>query len=118
VLEFIYILNITLLLLHEIESGYEKELEILKIPGKITSFLVLHIPIIFISFFGFYCIIQYPQSRIVISIIMGSAGFIPFFVHKVIVKKKGHFDKVISNIIIYGNIISGIVLIIFGIIGT
>jgi len=35
---FFYILNVTLLLLHEIESGYEKEWEILKLPGKITGF--------------------------------------------------------------------------------
>jgi hypothetical protein len=47
-LEFIYILHVTLLILHEIESGYEKEWEILRLPGRITGFLLLHIPIIFI----------------------------------------------------------------------
>lgn len=31
-----YILNATLLLLHEIESAYEREWEILKLPGGIT----------------------------------------------------------------------------------
>ena len=51
VLTLFYILNATLLLLHEIESGYEKEWGILKLPGKITGFLILHIPIIFILFF-------------------------------------------------------------------
>ena len=35
----LYIVNATLLLLHEIESAYEKEWEILKLPGKITGFL-------------------------------------------------------------------------------
>jgi len=30
----LYIVNATLLLLHEIESAYEKEWEILKLPGK------------------------------------------------------------------------------------
>jgi len=29
-----------MLLLHEIESGYEKEWEILTLPGKITGFLL------------------------------------------------------------------------------
>jgi len=42
---FFYILNVTLLILHEIESSYEKEWEILKLPGKITGFLLFHIPI-------------------------------------------------------------------------
>jgi len=48
----IYILNATLLLLHEIESAYEKEWEILKLPGKITGFLLMQIPIMFIIFYG------------------------------------------------------------------
>ena len=66
------------MLLHEIESAYEKEWEILKLPGKITGFLLLHIPIVFAFFYGFYAIIQYPQTRAMISIIAGVTGFIPF----------------------------------------
>ena len=33
------------MILHEIESGYEKEWEILKLPVKLTGFILLHIPI-------------------------------------------------------------------------
>jgi hypothetical protein len=36
----LYILNSTLLLIHEIESACEKEWEILKLPGKISGFLI------------------------------------------------------------------------------
>ena len=115
-LVFFYVLNVTLLLLHEIESSFEKEWEILKLPGKITGFLLLHIPIIFVFFYGLYCIIQYPQIRGIISITIGVAGFIPIIVHKIIVNKKDKFNKIISNIILFGNNITGIVLIIFGII--
>ena len=111
-LEFFYILNVTLLLLHEIESGYEKEWEILNLPGKITGFLLFHIPIIIAFFYGFYAIIQYPQTRIIISIIAGVTGFIPFIVHKIIVNRKENFNKLISNVVIIGNIFVGIVLII------
>ncbi len=114
-LEFFYILNATLLILHEIESGYEKEWEILKLPGKLTGFILLHIPVLFIFFYGLYSIIQYPQARTVISVLAGSAGFIPFLVHKVIVNKKEHFNSTISNILIYGNIITGVILIIAGV---
>ena len=114
-LVFFYILNVTLLILHEIESSYEKEWEILKLPGKITGFILFHIPILFLFFYGLYCIIQYPQMKSIISIIMGIAGFIPFLVHKIFINKKGYFNKLISNILIYGNIIAGILLIIMGI---
>ena len=51
-LTLLYIANATLLLLHEIESAYEKEWEILKLPGKITWFLLFHIPIIILLFYG------------------------------------------------------------------
>lgn len=55
----VYVVNATLLLLHEIESAYEKEWEILKLPGKITGFLLLHIPIIMILF---YSVIEIEKS--------------------------------------------------------
>ena len=115
-LVFFYILNATLLILHEFESSYEKEWKILKLPGEITGFILFHIPILFLFFYGLYCIIQYPQMKTIISIIMGIAGFIPFLVHKIFVNKKEYFNKSISNILIYGNIISGMLLIIMGII--
>ena len=115
-LVFFYILNVTLLILHEIESSYEKEWEILKLPGEITGFILFHIPILFLFLYGLYCIMQYPQMRSIISIIMGIAGSIPFLVHKIFINRKNYFNKPISNILIYGNIISGILLIIIGII--
>jgi len=114
-LVFFYILNATILILHEIESGYEKEWEILKLPVKLTGFILLHIPILFLFFYGLYFIIQYPQTRAIIAILTGSIGLIPFLVHKIIKKEKEHFNKTISNILIFGNIITGIILIIIGI---
>jgi hypothetical protein len=68
--EIFYILNVSFLILHEIESGYEKEWEILKLPGKITGFLLLHIPILFMIFYGFYCIVTFQQTRGLVSIIV------------------------------------------------
>ena len=114
-LVFFYILNVTLLILHEIESGYEKEWEILRLPVKLTGFILLHIPILFFLFYGLFYMVQYPQAITIISILSGSAGLIPFLVHKVIVNKKEHFNKPISNILIYGNMVAGIILIIIGI---
>ena len=113
-LVFFYILNVTILILHEIESGYEKEWEILKLPVKLTGFILLHIPILFLFFYGLYFILLYPQTSAIISILSGCIGLIPFFVHKVIKNKKEHFNKTISNALIFGNIITGIILIIIG----
>ena len=105
-----YILNATLLLLHEIESAYEKEWEILKLPGKITGFLILHIPIIIVLFYGLIEIEKQTALGLILGIITGVGGVIPFLVHKVFVKRSEHFNLMISNAIIYLNILTGLVL--------
>jgi hypothetical protein len=108
-----YILNATLLLLHEIESGYAREWEILKLPGKITGFLLMHIPIMLVLFYGLLEIQDQTQIGLVIGIITGIGGAVPFVVHKILVKSKEHFNLPISNIIIYLNILTGIGTIIY-----
>jgi hypothetical protein len=106
----IYILNATLLLLHEIESSYEKEWEILKLPGKISGFLIMHVPIILILFYGVIELEKVSTAGLMIGLITGIGGVIPFLVHKIFVKRAEHFNLLISNIIIYLNIITGLVL--------
>lgn len=104
----LYILNATLLLLHEIESAYEQEWKILKLPGKITGFLILHIPIIILIFYGLIEIEKQSTIGLIFGTITGIGGIIPFIIHKIVVKKAEHFNLMISNIIIYSNIFSGV----------
>ena len=108
ILTTVYIVNAILLLLHEIESAYVKEWEILKLPGKITGFLLLHIPILLLFFWGAVELGKSTTTGTIIALIAGVGGLIPFLVHKLLVKKKGYFESAISNIIIYLNILAGI----------
>ena len=110
IISMMYILNATLLLLHEIESAYEKEWEILKLPGKITGFLLVHIPIIILIFYGLVEIEKNSTLGFIFGIAMGIGGIIPFIVHKILVRKAEHFSLIISNIIIYSNILTGVSL--------
>ena len=107
----IYILNSTLLLLHEIESAYEKEWDILKLPGKITGFLLLHIPIILIIFYGLLELEKLSNVGLILGIALGIGGIIQFIVHKVVVKRENHFNLFISNAIIYLNVLAGAILV-------
>lgn len=104
-----YAINATLLLLHEIESAYEKEWELLKLPGKITGFIILHVPIILLLFYGLLEIEKLTSVGLIIGIIAGIGGIVPFLVHKVFVKRKEHYNLLVSNVLIYLNIISGII---------
>ena len=113
-----YILNATLLLLHEIESAYEKEWEILKLPGKITGFLLLHIPVILLFFWGLIEIYKQTSAGMIVGIIAGIGGLIPFVVHKILVKRDKHFNRMISNVIMILNIITGIGTIVFSVLSS
>jgi len=106
----LYMVNATLLLLHEIESAYENEWKILKLPGEITGFLLLHIPIIILLFYGLIEIERNSSLGLILGIILGIGGVIPFIVHKIIFKTPNQFNLPISNAIIYLNILSGISL--------
>jgi hypothetical protein len=109
-ISMLYVINSTLLILHEIESAYEKEWEILKLPGKITGFLLLHIPIVVLIFYGLIEVEKLSTIGFVFGIITGIGGVIPFIVHKIIVRRNEHFNLIISNAIINLNVLSGICL--------
>lgn len=82
----------------------------MKLPGKITGFLLLHIPILIILFWGAIEIGKQTSAGNIIAIVTGIGGMMPFLVHKAIVKKKGYFDSKISNSIIYLNALAGITI--------
>lgn len=104
----VYILNFTLLMLHEIDSAYEREWEILRLPGDISGFVLMHIPLLLILFYGLIEIGKYSTVGLILGVVAGIGGLVPFLVHKVLVKRAGHFDKPLSNIIIYANILTGL----------
>ncbi len=105
---FVCIINASLLLLHEIESAFEKEWEILHLPGGITGFLLLHIPILFLLF---YCPVLLAKAHpigLILSVIIGIGGIMPFAIHKVLVKSENVFNRPISRMLIYLNLIMGL----------
>ena len=107
VLTLFYIINASLLILHEIESAYEKEWEILNLPGKLTGFLLMHIPILLLLFYGVLEIEKQSYFGIIMGITAGMCGIAPFLVHKILVNRKEHFNLWISNLIIYLSLLSG-----------
>jgi hypothetical protein len=108
ILTLVYIINATLLFLHEMESAYVKEWEILKLPGKITGFLILHISMVMVLFWGAVEIEKKTTTGGIIGLIAGIGGLLPFVVHKLVVKKKGYFESATSNLIIYLNVLAGV----------
>jgi hypothetical protein len=111
-LTIVFIINATLLILHEIESAYWKEWEILKLPGHITGFILIHIPILLLMLYGLIEIEKQSPSGNIFSLVFGIGGLLPFVVHSLLAKKEDRFNLVISKILIYSNAVSGILLLI------
>jgi hypothetical protein len=106
----VFWLNGMFLLLHEIESAFEKEWEILKLPGEISAFLSFHIPIILLLFWGSFELEKASLIGSAVGIVFGVGGLLPFLIHKVFVRRDGHFNRIFSNVIIYTNVVVGITL--------
>lgn len=89
----VYILNFMLLLIHEIESAYEKEWEILKLPGGITGFMIIHIPVIIFLLHGMIEISRNTGYGLICGVITGFFGLLPIVVHELIVKRRDRFNR-------------------------
>jgi hypothetical protein len=112
VLTIVFIINATLLILHEIESAYWKEWEILKLPGRITGFILLHIPILLLMFYGLIEVVKQSAAGYIFCLIFGLGGLLPFAVHSLLAKKDDRFNLFISKLLIYSNAVTGVLLLI------
>lgn len=112
VLIMICIVNSILLILHEIESAYENEWKILHLPGDISLFLLIHIPILILFFLCPIGILLGIKGSYLISLMIGIGGMIPLIIHKLLIFKKDAFNRMTSNVIIYGNSLIGLVQIV------
>ncbi|MGA2141522.1 MAG: DUF6713 family protein [Brevinematales bacterium] len=110
-LSLFYILNAAILISHEIESAYWEEWKILKLPGKVSAFVVLNFFIAVFLLWGSFEISRLTFAGYIIALIAGFGGLIPFLVHKIIAPRKKAFNLLLSNILIFSNIATGVILI-------
>lgn len=118
---WIYILNATLLINHEIDSSYWKEWNLISLLSGRSSnvnndqknmniFLLLHIPLIFLIMYGLKEIIQKSFIGLIISIVLCFGGFFAFFFHMHFIRKgRIEFNTHISKGMIAGIFILSII---------
>jgi hypothetical protein len=101
VLFWVYLINSILLINHEIDSAYWKEWKLFKIPGGITTFLILHFPILFLILYGLILVFTRSLGGLIIALILGGGGIFALLIHTYFMKK-GHaeFRKPISIFIL------------------
>jgi hypothetical protein len=101
VLLWLYVVNVVLLIDHEIDSAYWREWELFKLPGGISGFLFLHIPLVFVILWGLILIVRGSWWGFVFSFLLSCGGLFAFFAHAYFLKKgKPQFDTWASKAIL------------------
>ncbi|NQT25010.1 hypothetical protein HQ585_06635 [candidate division KSB1 bacterium] len=98
---WLYITNLTLLILHEMDSVYWKEWELFKLKGGLTGFLLMHIPLLYLFLFGMIWLWEGKTAGLIVSLISSIFGLGALVIHSIFLKK-GHpeFNAPISKIIL------------------
>ena len=91
---WIYIINSMLLIDHEIDSAYWREWDLFKLPGGITGFLILHLPIVFLVLYGLILVFQQTFAGLMFSLALSFVGLFAFTIHTVFIKKGRNEFKV------------------------
>jgi hypothetical protein len=78
---WLYSVNATLLIVHEIDSAYRQEWKLFRLPGGISFFLILHLPLVFLILYGLVQVQQESPSGQILSLILSLAGLFAFSIH-------------------------------------
>ena len=114
---WIYLINATILINHEIDSAYWQEWKLIDPNNKdgINAFLILHFPMILAILLGLVFIYENKLAGLIFSLILSSGGLFAFFFHFYHLRKgKPEFNSILSK----GLIISTFVISIFQVILT
>ena len=107
---WVYLINGTILINHEIESAYWEEWNLFKLPGKITGFIIIHIPLVFLTLLGAVELFKQTGLGYFLSIIVSIGGLFSYFVHNYFIRKgEEGFDLIISKFLLVATLILSVI---------
>ena len=117
ILFWIYLINATLLITHEIDSAYWEEWRLFGIPGGINTFLLLHLPILFFVLYGLILIYENTFAGLIFSFILAISGIFAFSIHTYFMRRgRDEFKTTISRLILISTLIISILQLVLTII--
>jgi hypothetical protein len=98
---WIYMTNLILLILHEMDSTYWKEWDLFKLKGGLAGFLLLHIPLLFVFLIGMIWLWEGKTAGLILSLVMSACGLGALAIHSIFLRK-GHleFNTPVSKMIL------------------
>ncbi|MEL4305425.1 DUF6713 family protein [Methanococcoides sp. LMO-2] len=110
ILFWVYLVNAVLLINHEIDSAYWKEWDLFRLPGGITGFLLIHIPVLFFVLYGLVLVFQQSFTGLIFSLILSLSGIFAFTAHMYFIRKgRDEFKTTISLFILISTLIVSLV---------
>jgi hypothetical protein len=98
----LYLVNIVLLILHEMDSAYWKEWDLFRLPGGIGGFLLIHFPLYLAGLYGLVLVWQGTGAGMIFSLVIGAAGVAGFFIHQYFLRKgRPEFNTAASRTLLY-----------------
>jgi len=97
----LYLINLTLLATHEIDSAYWNEWKLFNLPGGIDFFLIINFLLLFLFIYGFARVVTWDKGAFVFSYFLAASGLFAFIVHSYFLWT-GHteFNTIISRAIL------------------
>ena len=102
----LYVVNATLLIVHEIDSACWQEWKLFKLPGGAAFFVCLHIPLVLIILLGLLFLAWGWMAGLVISAILGAGGIFAFIIHMTFIARGRHEFKTATSIaVLYATLV-------------
>jgi len=108
---WLYMSNLILLILHEMDSVYWKEWKLFKLKGGLTGFLLMHIPLLFVFLIGMIWLWEDQTAGLIVSLILSVFGLGALIIHSIFLKKgNSEFNTPLSKIILGSMALNSLVL--------
>ena len=106
---WIYAINAIMLIVHEMDSAYQHEWKLFNLKGGVDGFLIIHIPLLGLIFWGFLEVYKFSFTGIIFLIALSIVGIGAFFIHRFFIKK-GHkeFTSTVSQMILKSTLVISI----------
>ncbi|KAF0108738.1 MAG: hypothetical protein FD146_624 [Anaerolineaceae bacterium] len=99
---WLYIVNLTLLILHEMDSAYWKEWNLFRLPGGVGGFLLIHLPLWILALWGAAQVWEGSLAGLILSLVVAVAGLAAFLIHAYFLRKgRPEFNTPVSKGILW-----------------
>jgi len=106
---WVYILNSTLLIVHEIDSAYWREWELFRLPGEIAGFLAIHLLLVGLIMYGLIEVFLGSSIGYYINGIVALSGVFAFSIHTYFIRQGNQqFKTTASQMLLYAILASSL----------